>query len=145
MLVLLDPRFRAPDDLRYRMWVARRKLRTALHSIRDRELLQAIGRQIPRKTKQPEPAAEGTRDALERLREGHTTQPFDLPAMVVFSEEFEGTLLPTWYFESIIRQPWSWTQVQSLHTRLLLPPAVDLVAGEIRAALDQVAVQQSPG
>jgi thioesterase domain-containing protein len=138
MLVLLDPRFAARGSLRTRMWIARRKARTALRSVRDRELLEALGRQIhPTRSDSPVPGR------LSRLRDAHTTRPFDFPAALVFSEEvmeeWAKGWYPPWFFESVVRNPSRWKVIPSLHERLLLPPAVDDVAAEIRAALDQAA------
>jgi hypothetical protein len=80
---------------------------------------------------------------LARLRDAHTTRPFDFPAAVVFSEEvveeWNQGWYPPWFFERMIRNLSSWRMIPSLHERLLLPPAVDAVAAEINAALDQVA------
>ena len=138
MLVLLDPRFAARGGLRIRMWVARRKARTALRSVRDRQLLEAIGRQIPRTRSDSR-----VPDRLARLRDAHTTRPFGFPTAVVFSEEvveeWAKGWYPPWFFDRMITNATSWKTVGSLHERLLLPPAVDAVAAEIRAALDQVA------
>jgi thioesterase domain-containing protein len=120
------------------MWIARRKARTALRSVRDRELLEALGRQIhPTRSDSPVPGR------LSRLRDAHTTRPFDFPAALVFSEEvmeeWAKGWYPPWFFESVVRNPSRWKVIPSLHERLLLPPAVDDVAAEIRAALDQAA------
>ena len=66
-------------------------------------------------------------------------QPFDRSATVVVSEEFCREILPLRYLEEIVRRPWRWTQLPGPHCRLMLPPNVDAVAAEIRAALDQAA------
>jgi hypothetical protein len=82
-------------------------------------------------------------DRLARLRDAHTTRPFDFPTAVVFSEEvieeWNKGWYPPWFFERIIRNLSGWKVIPSLHERLLLPPAVDAVAAEIRAVLGQVA------
>jgi oxalate---CoA ligase len=141
MLVLLDPRFAARGGVRIRMWVARRKARTALRSVRDRQLLEAIGRQIPRTRSDSR-----VLDSLARLRDAHTTRPFGFPTAVVFSEEvveeWAKGWYPPWFFDRMITNATSWKTVGSLHERLLLPPAVDAIAVEIRAALDRVAEQR---
>ncbi|HWQ02112.1 MAG TPA: AMP-binding protein [Gaiellaceae bacterium] len=138
MLVMLDPRFAARGSLPIRLWIVRRKARTALRSIRDRQLAEAIGRQVPR-TRSDNPVP----DRLARLRDAHTTRPFDFPTAVVFSEEvieeWNKGWYPPWFFERMIRNLSGWKVIPSLHERLLLPPAVDAVAAEIRAVLGQVA------
>lgn len=145
MLVLLDPRFRQPDGLRYRAWRARRDVRLAWHRrrsdigivwrrARERQLRQAVGRRL-RSVIAPPPET-GISKSLARIRESYSVRPFGLPATVVVSDEFCRTVLPDWHLETLVERPWAWTRVPGGHGQLLLPPNVDLVAAEIRAALD---------
>jgi len=104
--------------------------------------VRAVGRRIVRKLR-PSPVT-GVPAALDRIREGYEARPFSLPTTVIFSEEFEQTVLPTWYVRSIVKRSRSWTRLTGLHSRLLLPPMVDKVASEIRAALDEAVASQAP-
>ena len=146
MVILLDPRFRAPRGFRYRAWRAppRARARRLVRHARERELLRAIGRRIT-----PNAAARGLTPTgfaqqIEQIREDYDVQPFDRSATVVVSEEFCREILPRWYLEEIVRRPWRWTQLPGLHRRLMLPPNVDAVAAEVRAALDQAAGRTTP-
>jgi oxalate---CoA ligase len=136
MLVLLDPRFRRPKGLRYTLWLARRRAR-------ERRLVQAVGRRLARKVRRSAPilgeAAEAAdiQTALDQVREGHEPRSFSFPTAVILSEGFENYELPAWYLRSIVRRPWRWTRLPSEHSGLLLPPTVDMVASEIRSALDK--------
>ena len=139
MLILLDPRFRAPRGLRYRAWRVRPRARRLVRRARERELLRAIGRRITLIAAARGLAPTGFAQQIEQIREDYDVQPFDRSATVVVSEEFCREILPRWYLEEIVRRPWRWTQLPGLHRRLMLPPNVDAVAAEVRAALDQAA------
>jgi hypothetical protein len=76
---------------------------------------------------------------LAVLRETYEPRPLDVPTMVIVSEGFDEYALPTWYLRQIVRRPRSWRRLPGPHSRLLLPPNVDLVAAEIRAAVDDEA------
>jgi oxalate---CoA ligase len=138
-LVLLDPRFRRPRGPRYDVWHARRNVRLVRRRARERQLIRAIGRRLDG----TRPPAVGIPAALDRIRESHETPPFSFPATVIVSDEFVQDVLPAWYLESIVRPPRRWKRLPGLHAGLLLPPAVDLVASEIRAALDEAVGSQS--
>ena len=139
MVILLDPRFRAPRGLRYRAWRARRRARWLVRRTREPGLLRAIGRRITPNATAPGYAPIGFARQIEQIREDYDVPPLDRPATVVVSEEFCREILPLWYLEEVVRRPWRWTQLPGLHSRLMLPPNVDAVAAEVRAALDQAA------
>jgi acyl-CoA synthetase (AMP-forming)/AMP-acid ligase II/thioesterase domain-containing protein len=139
-LVLLDPRFRRPHGPRYQVWRARRNLRLVGRRARGPRLIRAIRRRIDgtgRRSMADIPAA------LDRIREDHQTRPFGFPSTVILSDEFEQDVMPAWYLESIVGRPRRWKRLPGLHAGLLLPPAVDVVASEIRAALDETVGSQS--
>ncbi len=139
MLILLDPRFRRPAGVRYDMWLALRRAR-------ERRLAHSVVRRIARKGARLAPAAVkavGSTDvatSLESLRESHAPRPMAVPTTVLLSEEFEQFDLPTYYLKNIVRRPVRWRQFSCAHAHLLLPPTVDEVAGEIRAALERTVV-----
>jgi oxalate---CoA ligase len=141
-LVLLDPRFRRPQGPRYDVWRARRTVRLVRRRAREHQLIRAIGRRIGGTVRRP-PTAD-IPAALDRIREGHETRPFSSPATVILSNEFVQYVLPAWYLKSIVKRSRRWKQLPGSHAGLLLPPAVDTVASEIRAALDEAAGPQSP-
>lgn len=135
MLVLLDPRFGRPGGLRYHLWLARRRSR-------ERRLARALARRITRKaewfehTPEDPPGATELHRAFTRIRLAYRPRPSRVRATVLLSQGFRDFDLPTWYVRRVVR-PQGWSQVDCLHRRLLLPPNVDRVAGEIRAALDE--------
>jgi acyl-CoA synthetase (AMP-forming)/AMP-acid ligase II/thioesterase domain-containing protein len=137
MLVLLDPRFRRPSSLRYYAWLTQRRAR-------ERRLVHAFGRRLAHPLSRSastsdEPEGTGVSPALAVLRESYEPRPLDVPTMVIVSEGFDEYALPTWYLRQIVRRPRSWRRLPGPHSRLLLPPNVDLVAAEIRAAVDDEA------
>jgi oxalate---CoA ligase len=143
MLILLDPRFRRPDGLRYNVWLAWRRAR-------ERRLVRAVARRLAQKLRRSVPTTDETaeavdvvRAALANARESYQAPSITIPTTVILSAEFEQYDLSTWYLRSIIRRPWRWRRLPGQHTRLLLPPTVDVVAGEIRAALDEAVGSQS--
>ena len=103
--------------------------------------MRAVGRRIARKLRRS--SVTGVPAALDRIREGYEVRPFSLPSTVILSGEFGQYVLPTWYVRSIVERPRSWTRLTGSHSRLLLPPTVDEVASEIRAALDEAAASQT--
>jgi acyl-CoA synthetase (AMP-forming)/AMP-acid ligase II/thioesterase domain-containing protein len=142
MLVLLDPRFRQPGGLRYIEWRARRVAALpsrvtvlAWRRARERQLAHAVKRRIRIMRTNPPDATEIAK-ALERIREEYPVTPFSFPAMVVLSDEFSRTVMPTWYLKAMVKRQYSWSRLPGRHSRLLLPPNVDVVAAEIDAALD---------
>ena len=147
MLVLLDPRFRRPDGLRYRGWRARRRLRLARHRAerdvglawrraRERQLVQTFNRRLRSALSKPSENPEIAK-ALARMREDYRASPFDFPTTVVVSDQFCREVLPPWQIEAMVERPDRWVRLAGPHGRLLLPPNVDVVAAEIRAALDE--------
>jgi thioesterase domain-containing protein len=136
LLVLLDPRFRRPLGFRYDAW-------RALRSARERRLAAAVGRRVRRWARRPEAtdanSSESTDFAyeLERIREQHEPHPSVAPATVLLSAGYDEYDLPAWYLRTILRRRLSWQQFPCEHARLLLPPTVDAVASEIRAALER--------
>ena len=145
LLVLLDPRFRKPNGLRYREWQARRGTWLAVERTRrsaglawrrarERQLVPALTRRVRSMLAKPLEVPEVSK-TLARIREDDPVQPFDIPATVVVSDEFCRTILPQWYLESVVRRPWRWSRLPGEHQRLLLPPNVDAVAAEIEAAI----------
>jgi thioesterase domain-containing protein len=139
-LVLLDPRFRRPHGPRYGVWRVGRNVRLVRRRARERRLMRAIGRRIAG----TRAAAADIPAALDRIRESHETRPFTFPATVILSDQFVQDVMPAWYLETIVKRPRRWRQLPGLHAGLLLPPAVDVVASEIRTALDEAAGSQSP-
>ncbi len=146
ILVLLDPRFRKPNGLRYRAWRARRSAGLALERTRrsvglawqrarERQLVPAFNRRVRSMLAKPLEVPEVSK-SLARIREDDPVQPFDFPAAVVVSDEFCRAILPQWYLASVVRSPWRWSRLPGEHRRLLLPPNVDVVAAEIEAAID---------
>jgi len=139
MVVLLDPRFRRPATLRYKLWLAGRRTRQGL-------FVRSVARRVAHLVKRTPPAIEepvemgDIQRALALLRERYEPRLPNVPTTVILSEEFrlaDDFELPAWYVRSIVSRPRRWTQFPVPHTRLLLPPTVDLVAGEIRAALKE--------
>jgi acyl-CoA synthetase (AMP-forming)/AMP-acid ligase II/thioesterase domain-containing protein len=133
-LILLDPRFGRPDGARYAAWLVWRRIR------QGRRVARALARRLLRlagwRSQEPLVGAGELVPTLARLREGYRPQPSDLPATVVLSTGFQKYELPEWHLRGIIRRPRRWHPIRTEHSRLLLPPNVDLVAQEIEAALN---------
>src|SRR5262249_52443944 len=138
-VVLLDPRFRRPATIRYKLGLARRRTRQGLFA-------RSVARRAKRLAGRTPPAADeplepgDIQQALAALREAYVPRPSNVPTTVILSEEFklaDDFELPAWYVRSIVKQPRRWRQFPVPHTRLLLPPTVELVASEIRAALEE--------
>ena len=72
---------------------------------------------------------------LIRIRESYRPRPLDLPTNVLISSGFADFDLPMWYLRSLVRHPVKWTTIGVEHVELLLPPTVERVAREIRAAV----------
>jgi hypothetical protein len=143
MLILLDPRFRRPDGLRYNVWLARRRAR-------ERRLVRAVARRIAQKLRrsvltsdETAEAVDVVRAALANARESYQAPSISIPTTVILSAEFEQHDPSTWCLGSVIRRPWRCKRLPGQHSRLLLPPTVDVVAGEIRAVLDEAVAAQS--
>jgi thioesterase domain-containing protein len=133
-LVLLDPRFPRPVGVRYRSWRAlHHSPRTDLPGAALRRFARGITSPIRHRTNGSD--AGDVSSAFERIREGHELRPTAVPATVILSDEFRLFELPHWYLRRIVRRPRRWRQFPCRHAQLLLPPTVDAVAQEIRAAL----------
>jgi hypothetical protein len=134
VLILLDPRFRRPDGLRYTAWLAGRR-------IRQGRLTATLAGRLGRRDKgspERDPSVKTACQAdLARIRETHRPRPVDVLATVVLSDGFDDYDLPDWYLRSVIRRPRRWERVGGEHGGLLLPPRVHEVAREIRSALDE--------
>jgi hypothetical protein len=135
-MLLLDPRFPRPRGLRYDAWLVP-------HRARERQLLTGLARRAARvlgfRVDDP-PDRDAERFVsphLGLIREGYRPRPLGLPANVVISSGFTNFALPTWYLRSLVRNPLKWTTIGVEHPRLLLPPAVDQIADEIRTAVRQ--------
>jgi len=139
-LILLDPRFRRPEGLRYSVWLARRRARQG-------RLTAAVAKRLARREAPPRDLAEkaACHAGLARIREDHLPLPVDVPATVVLSDGFEHYELPDWYLRTVIRRPRRWKRVGGEHGRLLLPPLVHEVAREVRGALDEALPPSRPG
>ena len=74
---------------------------------------------------------------LARMREDYPVSAVRLPHHPRHVGEFCREMLPPWHIEAIIERPDRWSRLPGPHGRLLLPPNVDVVAVEIRAALDE--------
>jgi oxalate---CoA ligase len=136
-LLLLDPRFPRPQGLRYDAWLAGRRLR-------ERRLARAVARRIAKKLGRPERApepddADAISPELARIREDYSPSALELPATVILSDGFADYSLPTWYVRSLVRRPRAWKELGGVHTGLLLPPTIDVVAQEIVAAVEAAA------
>jgi acyl-CoA synthetase (AMP-forming)/AMP-acid ligase II/thioesterase domain-containing protein len=143
LLVLLDPRFRAPGGLRYPIWLAWR-------AVRQHRLLRAVGRRIHRKLKRSG-AIVGTeeseiRKTLLRIGEAYEPPSLNIPTSVLLWEGYEEIYrVPTWYLRSIVTRPVSWKRLPHESAgHDLLPPGVYTAAREIRAALDEAVESRSP-
>jgi thioesterase domain-containing protein len=147
MLVLLDPRFRRPDGLRYREWRARRGLGLAwqragrgvglaVRRARERQLAQTLNRRVRTVLGKPAETTEIAK-ALARIREDYPIRPFGFPTTVVVTDEFCRTVVPEWQMEEMVERPAHWRRLPGPHLGLLLPPNVEVVAAEIRGTLDQ--------
>jgi oxalate---CoA ligase len=140
-LILLDPRFRRPEGLRYGVWLARRRAGQG-------RLTAAVANRLGRRAegRSSRLGEKATLHAgLARIREGHVPRPVDVSATVVLSDGFDEYELPDWYLRSVIRRPRRWRRVGGEHGRMLLPPRVHEVAREIRSALDVALPQSLPG
>jgi acyl-CoA synthetase (AMP-forming)/AMP-acid ligase II/thioesterase domain-containing protein len=120
VLILLDPRFRRPRGIRYSAWLAARRARQ--------------GRPAAARVLDEKAAAHAD---LARIRESYLPPPVAVPATVLLSDGFRAYELPDWYLRRVVGTPRRWVRVGGEHGRLLLPPSVDRVAVEIRAALDE--------
>ena len=126
LIVLLDPRFGRPRGLRADLWRITR-------AVRERRLMHAVGRRFDRTKK----ATLQTPDAavkLERLRESSVSRPVRAPAIVFLSQEYPRFGIPRWYLTELVA-PRSLQELSCSHTRLLLPPNVDVVVQGIGDAL----------
>jgi acyl-CoA synthetase (AMP-forming)/AMP-acid ligase II/thioesterase domain-containing protein len=139
-LILLDPRFRRPEGLRYSVWLAGRRARQG-------RLTAAVAKRLARRDAPPRDLGEkaACHAGLARIRENHLPRPVNAPATVVLSDGFEDYELPDWYLRTVIRRPRRWRRVGGEHGRLLLPPLVHEVAREVRGALDEALPPSRPG
>jgi oxalate---CoA ligase len=134
-LILLDPRFQRPTGLRYSVWlIGKRARERRLARAVVRRFARRIGR-APLENAHPQQAESVAK--LARIRESYRPRPIEIPATVILSRGFDEYELPPWYLRTIVRRPRRWLRLESDHDRLLLPPSVDAVAAEIRAALDE--------
>jgi thioesterase domain-containing protein len=141
MLILMDPRFRRPPELRYRAWLAAH--RAARKVRRATRIQHRVGRQARRAARvSDQGVAAGASSPFDLLRESHAPRPTAGPALVLVSEGFERFELPDRYLESMVEGPLAWRQFKCTHPQLLLPPNVDLVAREIGATLDRLEVSR---
>jgi acyl-CoA synthetase (AMP-forming)/AMP-acid ligase II len=136
MLVLLDPRFRRPSGLRYGLWRARRAGRLVRSRAVEGQLRSVLRRRLALARGDAPPGRSAIQIALDGVREGYESRRCDIPALVIVSSEFERLVLPAWEIAHAVARPWRWRRLQARHNRLLLSPTVDLVASEIREALD---------
>ena len=132
LLVLVDPRFARPTDLRYRLWSVSRRLRggrLVRRVVRWTRKLAVFTRATP-----VSPPSE-VWQAFDRAREAHRSRPSALPAAVVFSTDYLQYRVPEWATLRLIRGVRQLTQVQAAHDDLFRQPAVEELAAHIRTAL----------
>jgi oxalate---CoA ligase len=127
-LVLVDPRLPRPHDLRHRLWLVPRRLR-------ERRLLRSVRRVGARDAWDP---GEGAGSAVEatfaRLREAHRVTRYGGPAVAVLGADYGRHELPDWHLRRLVPRV-RIVRVGHTHSRLLRPPGVDVLAGELRRAL----------
>ena len=142
MLVLLDPRFRQPEGLRFREWQVRRDLGLAWHrgerSARARSSSRRRSSAASTECIRTRRTPTGIAEALERIREDYPVEPFRPPGhrrpLGASSAGPSAHVAP--------RRRSSGNRGAGASCRgntasLLLPPNVDVVAAEISAALDR--------
>jgi thioesterase domain-containing protein len=137
LLVVVDPRLPRPGDLRYRLWLSGRRVGET-RSIRStlRPVVRSSKRILRRDAaKADAPAGAGIESTIARLRDAHRPSPCFVPAVAILGEQHAQYDIPAWHVERIL--PNSRTvRIPVLHTPMLQPPGVELLAREVRSALD---------
>lgn len=132
LLVLVDPRFAQPTDPRYRLWRLARRVRDGrLGSRAMRRLRRMVARA------QPAPVAPPSEvwQAFDRAREAYRPRPSEIPAAVIFSNDYLQYGVPEWGALRLTRGSQRVTHVQAAHGDLFRQPAVEELAAHIGAAL----------
>jgi acyl-CoA synthetase (AMP-forming)/AMP-acid ligase II len=135
-LVVVDPRLPRPDDVRYRLWLAGRRA-AQMRSIRStlrpvvRSSKRILGRGTP---KAGPPAGAGIESAIAHLREEHRPSPCFVPAVAILGDQHAQYDIPAWHLERILPNART-VRIPLPHTPMLQPPGVELLARELRGAL----------
>jgi oxalate---CoA ligase len=133
-LVVVDPRLPRPWTPRYGLWVAGdRAQRRNVAKMTLRRL--GVRRFAP--SVRPSPIER----TFAKSREAHRLHRCTAPAVSILSDENERYGIPRWYVQQVIPNV-HFIRIHALHERLLMPPHVGQLAGEIRAALG---LPDSPG
>jgi len=132
LLVLVDPRFPRPTDVRFKAWDLSRRLRSG-HL--PRRMLGRL-RRIAAPT-QAAPAAPPTEvwQAFDRARAAYKPAASQSPATAVFSNDYLQYLVPEWCALRLTPGVLRVDHVDARHADLFRPPAVDQLADCLRGAL----------
>ncbi len=129
-LVLVDLRLPRPKDLRYHLWLAPRRLRQGT-------LLRALLRRIPPRGPRWDPGQLGRSRAeqtISRAREAYEPRRYDRPTVLILSDGHGRHDIPIWHLRRVVPNA-GLIRIHSTHTMIIRPPAVHILAREIRAAL----------
>ena len=128
-LVLVDPRFPVPGDLRYRLWLTAHRLGDArrLHSLRDR-----LRRSTPQASEEQPPSA--IEQALARLREAHQPRRYPGSAVLILSDDHTQYDIPGWHVARFVPNART-VRLHLGHTPMLRPAGAGTLARELRGAL----------
>jgi acyl-CoA synthetase (AMP-forming)/AMP-acid ligase II/thioesterase domain-containing protein len=133
-LVLVDPRFPRPTDIRYRLWWLWRRLRGENLGGRVAKRLRRLV--APSESTPPAPPTE-VWQAFDRAREAYTATATEVPATVVFSKDYLRYNVPEWSTLKLLPRVKRLEHVDADHPDLFRQPAVDELAARLRAALDE--------
>ena len=129
LLLLVDPRLKRPDGLRFDVWLSVRRFH-------QKSLLRSIGRRILRRPK-PDPA-DGAPSEIERsiarLRETYEPRPYLGRSVLILSDGHALHEIPAWYLKTIVPNAQT-IRLPIGHSELVRSPGVDTLAREIRSAL----------
>ena len=130
-LVLVDPRPRRPNDLRYQAWRLAR-------SARERRLGDAIGRRIRRRSS-PDPIPTTVTDTtaweIGLMRRAHRPRTCGVPTVTILSDRHDQYGIPAWHVRRIVPRT-SFVRIHTPHDTILRPPHVGVLAEAMREALE---------
>ena len=131
LMILVDPRFAAPTDVRYRLWLFASRFRGG-------RLVPRILRRLRRLASAGDVPVEPPTEvwqAFDRARVAHPSSRSDVPAAVMFSVDYLRYRVPEWSVLRTIRGAKRVSHVHALHADLFRQPAVDELAGYVDEAL----------
>jgi len=132
-LVLVDPRLQRPHELRYSLWLVRRR---AGEGQLPSAVLRRLRSLLPGRTPAAEPVDRGpVWTALETARESYVCRPTQAPVALLRSEDVERFDMPDWYLGRVFPRAVLDERVAGEHTDLLRPPALSSLHEAMARAL----------